>query len=106
MAVTIVENDAVTFARGFGTRALGKPEAVDADTLFQTGSTGKAFTVAALGILVDAGKLSWDDKVTDRLPGFQMYDPWVTREMTLRDLDWAKAICYSCHARISAAPSR
>lgn len=86
MAVTIVENDAITFARGFGTRALGKPEAVDADTLFQTGSTGKAFTVAALAILVDAGKLSWDDKVTDRLPGFQMYDPWVTREMTLRDL--------------------
>ena len=86
MAVTIVENEAVTFAKGFGTRALGKPEPVDADTLFQTGSTGKAFTVAALGILVDAGKLSWDDKVTDRLPGFQMYDPWVTREMTLRDL--------------------
>ena len=86
MAVTIVENDAVTFAKGFGIRALGKPETVDADTLFQTGSTGKAFTVAALGILVDAGKLSWDDKVTDRLPGFQMYDPWVTREMTLRDL--------------------
>ena len=86
MAVTIVENDAVTFARGFGVRALGKPEKVDADTLFQTGSTGKAFTVAALGILVDQGKLSWDDKVTDRLPGFQMYDPWVTREMTIRDL--------------------
>jgi CubicO group peptidase (beta-lactamase class C family) len=86
MAVTIVEDDAVTFAKGFGVRALGKPEKVDADTLFQTGSTGKAFTVAALGILVDQGKLSWDDKVTDRLPGFQLYDPWVTREMTIRDL--------------------
>ena len=86
MSVAIVENDAVTFAKGFGARALGKPAKVDADTLFQTGSTGKAFTVAALGILVDAGKLSWDDKVTDRLPGFQMYDPWVTREMTIRDL--------------------
>ena len=86
MAVAIVENDTVTFVKGFGTRALGKPEPVDGDTLFQTGSTGKAFTVAALGILVDEGKLSWDDKVTDRLPGFQMYDPWVTREMTIRDL--------------------
>jgi CubicO group peptidase (beta-lactamase class C family) len=86
MAVTIVENDSVIFAKGFGVRALGKPDKVDADTLFQTGSTGKAFTVAALGILVDQGKLSWDDKVTDRLPGFQMYDPWVTREMTIRDL--------------------
>ncbi len=47
-----------------------------------TGSTGKAVTVAALATLVDAGKLSWDDKVVDRLPGFQMYDAWVTREMT------------------------
>ena len=51
-----------------------------------TGSTGKAVTVAALATLVDAGKLGWDDKVVDRLPGFQMYDPWVTREMTVRDL--------------------
>jgi CubicO group peptidase (beta-lactamase class C family) len=59
---------------------------VDADTIFPTGSTGKAFTVADLGILVDQGKIGWDDKVTDRLPGFQMYDPWVTREITIRDL--------------------
>jgi CubicO group peptidase (beta-lactamase class C family) len=86
MAVAIVENDQVTFARGFGVRALGKPERVDADTIFPTGSTGKAVTVAALAILVDEGRISWDDKVTDRLPGFQMYDPWVTREMTIRDL--------------------
>jgi CubicO group peptidase (beta-lactamase class C family) len=57
MAVAIVENDTVTFAKGFGSRALGKPEPVDGDTLFQTGSTGKAFTVAALGVLVDEGKL-------------------------------------------------
>ena len=62
------------------------PERVDADTIFPTGSTGKAFTVAALGILVDQGKIGWDDKVIDHLPGFQMYDPWVTREMTIRDL--------------------
>jgi CubicO group peptidase (beta-lactamase class C family) len=76
----------VTFARGFGVRALGKPEPVDADTIFPTGSTGKAMTVAALGVLVDQGKIGWDDKVIDHLPGFQMYDPWVTREMTIRDL--------------------
>ena len=63
-----------------------RPERVDADTIFPTGSTGKAFTVAALATLVDAGKIDWDDKVTDRLPGFQMYDPWVTREITIRDL--------------------
>jgi CubicO group peptidase (beta-lactamase class C family) len=59
---------------------------VDADTIFPTGSTGKAFTAAALATLVDAGKIAWDDKVIDRLPGFQMYDPWVTREITIRDL--------------------
>jgi CubicO group peptidase (beta-lactamase class C family) len=86
MSVAIVENDKVTFARGFGVRKLGAPEKVDADTIFPNGSTGKAFTVADLAILVDQGKLKWDDKVTDHLPGFQMYDPWVTREMTVRDL--------------------
>ncbi|HKD55374.1 MAG TPA: serine hydrolase [Steroidobacteraceae bacterium] len=86
MAIAIVENDQVTFARGFGVRALGKPERVDADTIFPTGSTGKAVTVAALAVLVDEGRIGWDDKVIDRLPGFQMYDPWVTREMTIRDL--------------------
>jgi CubicO group peptidase (beta-lactamase class C family) len=86
MAIAIVEDDKVTLARGFGSRGLGFPEPVDADTIFPTGSTGKAFTVAALGILVDQGKIGWDDKVIDRLPGFQMYDPWVTREMTIRDL--------------------
>ncbi len=86
MAIAIVENGRVTLAKGFGVRRLGSPAKVDADTLFMTGSTGKAITTAALATLVDAGKLSWDDRVTDRLPGFQMYDPWVTREMTVRDL--------------------
>jgi len=86
MSISIVENDKVTFAQGFGVRKLGSPELVDADTIFPTGSTGKAFTTADLAILVDEGKLGWDDKVTDRIPGFEMYDAWVTREMTVRDL--------------------
>jgi len=86
MAIAIVENDHVTFARGFGVRAINGSEPVDADTIFPTGSTGKAFTVAALGTLVDEGRIGWDDRVIDHLPGFQMYDPWVTREMTIRDL--------------------
>jgi len=86
MAVAIVEDGKVTFSKGFGTKKLGSPDAVDADTIFPTGSTGKAFTVAALAVLVDQGRIDWDDKVIDRLPGFQMYDPWVTREMTIRDL--------------------
>ncbi len=80
MAIAIVEDDKVTFAKGFGVRKLGRPEKVDADTIFPTGSTGKAFTVADLAILIEQGKMGWDDKVIDRLPGFQMYDPWVTRE--------------------------
>ena len=86
MAVAIVENGRVVLARGYGVRRLGGAAKVDADTIFMTGSTGKAVTTAALATLVDAGKLAWDDKVTDHLPGFQMYDPWVTREMTVRDL--------------------
>jgi CubicO group peptidase (beta-lactamase class C family) len=86
MAIAIVEDERVTFAKGFGVKALGKPDPVDADTIFPTGSTGKAVTVAALAVLVDQGKIDWDDRVIDRLPGFQMYDPWVTRELTIRDL--------------------
>ena len=86
MAIAIVENGQVTLAKGYGVRKLGSTTAVDAHTIFPTGSTGKAFTVAALGILVDQGRIGWDDKVIDHLPGFQMYDPWVTREMTIRDL--------------------
>jgi CubicO group peptidase (beta-lactamase class C family) len=86
MAVAIVEEGKVTLARGYGVRKLGSNELVDADTIFPTGSTGKAVTAAALAILVDEGKLGWDDKVIDYLPEFRMYDPWVTREMTVRDL--------------------
>ena len=86
MAVAIVENGKVVHAKGYGVRKLGSPEPVDADTIFQTGSTGKAVTTAALAVLVDQKKIKWDDKVTDHLPDFQMYDPWVTREMTIRDL--------------------
>ncbi len=84
--VAIVENDKVTHARGYGIGALGAGERVDADTLFQIGSTTKAFTAAALAILVEDGKIGWDDRVIDHLPGFRMYDPWVTREITIRDL--------------------
>ena len=85
-AIAVVENGKVVLAKGYGLRKLGAPDKVDADTIFMIGSTGKAFTTAALATLVDEGKLSWDDRVVDRLPGFQMYDPWVTREMTVKDL--------------------
>jgi len=84
--VAIVEDGRTTMAQGFGVTDLSAPRPVDADTIFSIGSTSKAFTVAALAILVDQGRIGWDDKVIDRLPWFRMYDPWVTREMTIRDL--------------------
>ncbi|WP_232328568.1 MULTISPECIES: serine hydrolase [Sphingomonas] len=86
MAIAIVEDGKVTLARGYGLKKLGAADPVDADTIFPNGSTGKAFTVAALGILVDQGRIGWDDKVIEHMPWFAMYDPWVTREMTIRDL--------------------
>ncbi|MGZ8360240.1 MAG: serine hydrolase domain-containing protein, partial [Allosphingosinicella sp.] len=84
--IAIVEDGRTTFARGFGITDMDAPRPVDADTNFATGSTGKAFTVAALALLVDQGRIGWDDKVIDHMPEFRMYDPWVTREMTIRDL--------------------
>lgn len=86
IAVAIVEHGRTTLARGWGVRKLGESAPVTADTIFQTGSTGKAFTTAALAVLVDQGKIKWDDKVIDHMPWFRMYDPWVTREITVRDL--------------------
>jgi CubicO group peptidase (beta-lactamase class C family) len=86
MAVAIVEDGKTTWAKGYGVRKLGEAAPVDAHTIFPIGSNTKAFTATALAILVDEGKLSWDDKVVSKLPGFQMYDPYVTGEMTVRDL--------------------
>src|SRR5688572_7401146 len=84
--ISIVEDGKVALARGYGVRRLGTREGVDADTVFQIGSTTKAFTSAALAILVEEGKIGWDDRVIDHLPEFRLYDPWVTREITVRDL--------------------
>jgi CubicO group peptidase (beta-lactamase class C family) len=86
VTVTIVEDGETTLARGWGTRLMGTSAPVGPQTIFPTGSTGKAFTAAALAILVDRGKLKWDDPIIDHMPKFRMWDPWVTREMTVRDL--------------------
>ncbi len=86
MAVAIVKDGKVLVARGYGVRKLGERQAVDARTQFEVASNSKAFTAAALAMLVDEGKLAWDDPVTKHLPGFQMYDPYVTGAMTVRDL--------------------
>ena len=86
VSVAIVKDGRTVLAKGYGVRKLGTPTPVDENTLFGIGSNTKAFTSAALATLVDEGKLSWDDRVFERLPGFQMYDPYVSHEMTIRDL--------------------
>src|SRR6266851_5714501 len=86
LSVAIVKDGKVVAAKGYGVRKMGDAAAVDENTLFGIGSNTKAFTSAALATLVDEGKLAWDDPVYERLPGFQMYDPYVSHEMTIRDL--------------------
>ncbi|MGO4379997.1 serine hydrolase [Pseudoduganella sp. RAF53_2] len=86
MAIAIVKDGKVIAAKGFGVRKLGDPAPVTDKTLFEIASNSKAFTAASLAMLVDEGKLSWDDPVIKHLPDFAMYDSYVTREMTIRDL--------------------
>lgn len=86
LAIAVVKDDKLVWTRGFGRRNLDEADKVDADTLFGIGSNTKAFTAAALGTLVESGKIGWDDPMTKLMPGFQLYDPYVTREVTLRDL--------------------
>lgn len=86
VAIAVVKDDKIVFAKGYGVREIGKPDRVDERTIFAIGSSSKAFTAAAIAMLVDEGKLKWDDPATKYLPGFQLYDPVVTREMTVRDL--------------------
>lgn len=86
MSVGIVKEGKVIFAKGFGVKNITTNEPVDTNTLFQIASNSKAFTAACLAILIDRGKLNWDDRVVDHLPGFQMSDPYVTKEMRVRDL--------------------
>ncbi|MEM8560954.1 MAG: serine hydrolase [Pseudomonadota bacterium] len=86
LAVGLIKDGEVIHARGYGVREHGKSAPVDEKTLFGIASTGKSFTAAAMALLVDEGKIAWDDRVIDYLPQFQMYDPWVTREFQIRDL--------------------
>ena len=86
IAVAVVKDGQVVLAKGYGVSSLATKAPVDANTLFGIASNTKAFTAAALGLLVDEGKLRWDDKVTDYIPEFKMYDPYVTAEFTVRDL--------------------
>jgi CubicO group peptidase (beta-lactamase class C family) len=86
LAVGIVKDGKVVVAKGYGVRKLSEPAQVDADTLFGIASNTKAFTATALATLVDQGKIRWDEPVINYLPYFRMSDPYVTHEITVRDL--------------------
>lgn len=86
MAVVVVKDGKVLFAKGYGVKELGKPDKVTEHTLFQIASNTKSFTAAALALLVEEGKVKWDESVITCLPDFAMYDPWVTKQITVRDL--------------------
>lgn len=86
IAVAIVKDGKVIHSKGYGVRSLASKQKVDENTLFGIASNSKAFTTAALGILIDDGKLQWDTKVIDIIPEFRMYNPYVTEEFTVRDL--------------------
>jgi CubicO group peptidase (beta-lactamase class C family) len=86
IAVAVIKDDQLVHAKGYGVRSLKSGQRVDPHTLFGIASNSKAFTAAALAMLVDEKKLKWTDKVTDYLPGFKMYNPYVTDEFTVLDL--------------------
>ena len=86
VALSVVKDGRVLAAKGYGVRKLGESPAVDAQTLFGIASNTKVVTAAALGVLVEEKKIEWDAPVIRYLPWFQMWDPYVTRELTIRDL--------------------
>lgn len=86
IAVAVIKDGKVIHSKGYGVRSIKTNLKVDENTLFGVASNTKAFTAAALGMLVDEKKITWDTKVTDVIPDFKMYDPYVTSEFTVRDL--------------------
>jgi CubicO group peptidase (beta-lactamase class C family) len=86
VAVGVVHDDKLIFAKGYGVREIGKPDKIDADTVFQLASVSKPVSATVVAALVGEGKVTWDSKISDLDPTFEMYDPWVTREITIRDL--------------------
>ena len=85
VSIAIVRNDSVLYTKGYGIRAFGNPATVDDHTLFEIGSSSKAFTATLVAMLVSDGKMRWDAHVSDYLPGFRLYDPYASAELTMRD---------------------
>src|ERR1700737_4823150 len=85
LAIAVVFQNQVVYAAGFGVRDVNTREPVNADTVFQLASLSKAVGSTVVAELVGEGKISWDSRISDLDPEFAMYDPWVTREITIRD---------------------
>ena len=86
VAIAVIHQDRVVFKQCFGVREAGKPDRIDAETVFQLASVSKPITATVLAALVGEGKITWDDRVTDHDPSFEMHEPYVTHELRLRDL--------------------
>ncbi|MBE0666376.1 MAG: beta-lactamase family protein, partial [Bacteroidales bacterium] len=86
IAVAVVKDGKVIHSKGYGLRSVNSTQEVDENTLFAIASNTKAFTAAALGILVDEGKLRWEDKVIDYIPEFRLYNSYVTEDFNIKDL--------------------
>lgn len=86
LSIAVVYKDQVVYLKGFGVKEVGKEGLIDADTVFQLASVSKPVTSTVLAALVGEGLITWDDRIIDHDPGFQMYDPWVTRQVTIRDM--------------------
>jgi CubicO group peptidase (beta-lactamase class C family) len=86
MSVGIVKDGKIVFSKGYGVLEVGKPEKPDGNTLYAIASNSKAFTSAIIAMLVQEGKLNWDDKVQKYLPWFELYDPYASRQTTIKDL--------------------
>jgi CubicO group peptidase (beta-lactamase class C family) len=86
LSVAIVKDGKIVLAKGYGVRRMGDPTPVDGRTRFGIASNTKLFTATALALLVEEGRIEWDKPVTTYLPGFAMSDPYVTHELTVRDL--------------------
>jgi CubicO group peptidase (beta-lactamase class C family) len=86
IAVSVIKDGKVVHCKGYGVRSMATGKPVDEHTLFGIASNSKAFTCVALGILVDEGKLKWNDRVIDYIPEFRLYDPYVTHDFRIKDL--------------------
>ncbi|WP_420402044.1 serine hydrolase domain-containing protein [Flagellimonas sp.] len=86
LAIGVIHKDSVVFKKGYGLTSLEQGHPINTQTVFPILSCTKAFTATGIGILVDEGKLNWNDKVIEHLPDFELSDPWITKEIMISDL--------------------